>query len=199
MERISVIQWKNLCYRVAWTSIRNRLATCKKQSKRQDHPDGTWKRRGNGCGRNMKRQTEGLFCGKNLWFAFIAGNSFNLSSRGEAQRPFFSVRISVCKRIWLEIGTVEISGWKEMPSASRKIEKIDKIFSVRTSAWRSVRKQKRKRAEVTVLYGIVESTLKTSVLGEGGWRGSTREERWGHYFLRRKNLRIKEVLDKNIW
>ena len=42
-----------------------------------------------------------------------------------------------------------------MPSASRKIEKIDKIdkiFSVRTSAWRSVRKQKRKRAEVTVLY-----------------------------------------------
>ena len=173
MERISVIQWKNLCYRVAWTGIRNRLATCKKQSKRQDHPDGTWKRRENGCGRNMKRQTEGLFCGKNLWLAFIAGNSFkaiplrqyriilsadtasevrhlperclsrqagivrcclNLSSRGEAQRPFFAVRISVCKRIWLEIGTVEISGWKEMPSASRKIEKIDKIFSVRTSA-----------------------------------------------------------------
>ena len=84
----------------------------------------------------------------------------NLSSRGEAQRPFFAVRISVCKRIWLEIGTVEISGWKEMPSASRKIEKIDKIFSVRTSAWRSVRKQKRKRAEVTVLYGIVEKYVK---------------------------------------
>ena len=34
-----------------------------------------------------------------------------------------------------------------MPSASRKIEKIDKIFSVRTSAWRSVRKQKKKKAE----------------------------------------------------
>ena len=47
-----------------------------------------------------------------------------------------------------------------MPSASRKIEKIDKIFSVRTSAWRSVRKQKRKRAEVTVLYGIVEKYVK---------------------------------------
>ena len=47
-----------------------------------------------------------------------------------------------------------------MPSASRKIEKIDKIFSVRTSAWRSVRKQKRKRAEVTVLYGIVEKYFK---------------------------------------
>ena len=140
-----------------------------------------------------------FFCGKNLWLAFIAGNSFNLSSRGEAQRPFFAVRISVCKRIWLEIGTVEISGWKEMPSASRKIEKIDKIFLVRTSAWRSVRRQKRKRAEVTVLYGIVEKYVKTSVLREGGWRGSTREERWGHYFLRRKNLRIKEVLDKNIW
>jgi hypothetical protein len=101
-----------------------------------------------------------FFCGKNLWLAFIAGNSFNLSSRGEEQRPFFSVRISVCKRIWLEIGTVEISGWKKMPSASRKIEKIDKIFSVRTSAWRSVRKQKRKRAEVTVLYGIVEKYVK---------------------------------------
>ena len=41
-----------------------------------------------------------------------------------------------------------------------KIEKIDKIFSVRTSAWRSVRKQKRKRAEVTVLYGIVEKYVK---------------------------------------
>lgn len=67
-----------------------------------------------------------------------------------------------------------------MPSASRKIEKIDKIFSVRTSAWRSVRKQKRKRAEVTVLYGIVEKYVK-------------------NLFLRRKNLRIKEVLDKNIW
>ena len=47
-----------------------------------------------------------------------------------------------------------------MPSASRKIEKIDKIFSVRTSAWRSARKQKRKRAEVTVLYGIVEKYVK---------------------------------------
>ena len=47
-----------------------------------------------------------------------------------------------------------------MPSASRKIEKIDKIFSVRISAWRSVRKQKRKRAEVTVLYGIVEKYVK---------------------------------------
>lgn len=47
-----------------------------------------------------------------------------------------------------------------MPSASRKIEKIDKIFSVRTSAWRNVRKQKRKRAEVTVLYGIVEKYVK---------------------------------------
>ncbi len=47
-----------------------------------------------------------------------------------------------------------------MPSASRKIEKKDKIFSVRTSAWRSVRKQKRKRAEVTVLYGIVEKYVK---------------------------------------
>lgn len=47
-----------------------------------------------------------------------------------------------------------------MPSASRKIEKIDKIFSVRTSAWRSVRKQKRKRAEVTVLYEIVEKYVK---------------------------------------
>ena len=47
-----------------------------------------------------------------------------------------------------------------MPSASRKIEKIDKIFSVRTSAWRSVRKQKRKRAEVTILYGIVEKYVK---------------------------------------
>ena len=69
----------------------------------------------------MKRQTEGFFCGKNLWLAFIAGNSFNLSSRGEAQRPFFAVRIS---------------------------------------AWRSVRKQKRKRAEVTVLYGIVEKYVK---------------------------------------
>ena len=39
-------------------------------------------------------------------------------------------------------------------------EKIDKIFSVRTSAWRSVRKQKRKRAEVTVLHGIVEKYVK---------------------------------------
>lgn len=47
-----------------------------------------------------------------------------------------------------------------MPSVSRKIEKIDKIFSVRTSAWRSVRKQKRKRAEVTVLYGIAEKYVK---------------------------------------
>lgn len=47
-----------------------------------------------------------------------------------------------------------------MPSASRKIEKIDKIFSVRTSAWRSVRKQKRKRAEATVLYRIVEKYVK---------------------------------------
>lgn len=47
-----------------------------------------------------------------------------------------------------------------MPSASRKIEKIDKIFLVRTSAWRSVRRQKRKRAEVTVLYGIVEKYVK---------------------------------------
>lgn len=47
-----------------------------------------------------------------------------------------------------------------MPSVSGKIEKIDKIFSVRTSAWRSVRKQKRKRAEVTVLYGIVEKYVK---------------------------------------
>ena len=47
-----------------------------------------------------------------------------------------------------------------MPSASRKIEKIDKIFSVRTSAWRNVRKQKRKRAEVTVLYRIVEKYVK---------------------------------------
>lgn len=47
-----------------------------------------------------------------------------------------------------------------MPSASRKIEKIDKIFSVRNSAWRSMRKQKRKRAEVTVLYGIVEKYVK---------------------------------------
>lgn len=47
-----------------------------------------------------------------------------------------------------------------MPSASRKIEKIDKIFSVRTSAWRSMRKQKRKRAEVTVLYGSVEKYVK---------------------------------------
>ena len=47
-----------------------------------------------------------------------------------------------------------------MPSASRKIEKIDKIFSVRTSAWLNVRKQKRKRAEVTVLYGIVEKYVK---------------------------------------
>ena len=47
-----------------------------------------------------------------------------------------------------------------MPSASRKIEKIDKIFSVRNSAWRSMRKQKRKRAEVTVLYGIVEKYAK---------------------------------------
>ena len=47
-----------------------------------------------------------------------------------------------------------------MPSASRKIEKIDKIFSVRTSAWLNVRKQKRKRAEDTVLYGIVEKYVK---------------------------------------
>ena len=47
-----------------------------------------------------------------------------------------------------------------MPSASRKIEKTDKIFSVRTSAWRSVRKQKRKRAEVTVLYGSVEKYVR---------------------------------------
>ena len=111
-------------------------------------------------GETWRGRQKDFFCGKNLWLAFIAGNSFNLSSRGEAQRPFFAVRISVCKRIWLEIGTVEISGWKEMPSASRKIEKIDKIFSVRTSAWRSVRKQKRKRAEVTVLYGIVEKYVK---------------------------------------
>lgn len=53
-----------------------------------------------------------------------------------------------------------------MPSASRKIEKIDKIFSVRTSAWRSVRKQKRKRAEVTVLYGIVEKYVKNLCIRE---------------------------------
>lgn len=111
-------------------------------------------------GKTWRGRQKDFFCGKNLWLAFIAGNSFNLSSRGEEQRPFFAVRISVCKRIWLEISTVEISGWKEMPSASRKTEKIDKIFSVRTSAWRSVRKQKRKRAEVTVLYGIVEKYVK---------------------------------------
>ena len=42
----------------------------------------------------------------------------------------------------------------------QKNRKKDKIFSVRTSAWRSVRKQKRKRAEVTVLYGIVEKYVK---------------------------------------
>ena len=48
-----------------------------------------------------------------------------------------------------------------MPSASRKIEKIDKIFSVRTSAWRNVRKQKRKRAEDTVLYEVVEKYVKS--------------------------------------
>ena len=107
----------------------------------------------------MKRQTEGLFCGKNLWLAFIAGNSFNLSSRGERKGRFCGKNLRLQKSL-TGIGTVEISGWKEMPSASRKIEKIDKIFSVRISAWRSVRKQKRKRAEVTVLYGIVEKYVK---------------------------------------
>ena len=51
----------------------------------------------------------------------------------------------------------------------------------------------------TTYFSTIPYKTVTSVLGEGGWRGSTREERWGHYFLRRKNLRIKEVLDKNIW
>ena len=50
--------------------------------------------------------------------------------------------------------------WVSKGASGYEIEKIDKIFSVRTSAWRSVRKQKRKRAEVTVLYGIVEKYVK---------------------------------------
>ena len=66
-----------------------------------------------------------------------------------------------------------------MPSASRKIEKIDKIFSVRTSAWRSVRKQKRKRAEVTVLYGIVEKYVKNLCI----------RRRWGTMEYERRKMR----------
>ena len=50
--------------------------------------------------------------------------------------------------------------WVSKGASGYEIEKIDKIFSVRTSARRSVRKQKRKRAEVTVLYGIVEKYVK---------------------------------------
>lgn len=62
-----------------------------------------------------------------------------------------------------------------------------------------MRKQKRKRAEVTVLYGIVEKYVKNLCIRR---RWVTREyerRKMRHYFLRRKNLRIKEVLDKNIW
>ena len=61
------------------------------------------------------------------------------------------------------------------------------------------KEQKRKRAEVTVLYGIVEKYVKNLCIRR---RWVTREyerRKMRAHFLRRKNLRIKEVLDKNIW
>jgi len=61
----------------------------------------------------------------------------------------------------------------------QKNRKIDKIFSVRTSAWRSVRKQKRKRAEVTVLYGIVEKYVKNLCI----------RRRWGTREYERRKMR----------
>lgn len=49
------------------------------------------------------------------------------------------------------------------------------------------------------MYGIVEKYVKNLCIRR---RWVTREyerRKMRHYFLRRKNLRIKEVLDKNIW
>ena len=67
----------------------------------------------------------------------------------------------------------------------QKNRKIDKIFSVRTSAWRSVRKQKRKRAEVTILYGIVEKYVKNLCIRR---RWVTRE-----YDIRNESKDAKEI------